>query len=256
MGSWLRLGSIWGSATALWLFTCGATVGDPVAEKSAEALEHYQREEYDSALRLYRDALVNRPDAPELHFNVGDALFKSGDYESALREFERALSIEGDKARAQAHYNMGNAHFQQQQFEQAVESYRQALELEARDEDAKVNLELALEQLQQQQDQQQQQQDQQDQDQQDRDQDQQQQDQQQQDQQQQDQQQQDRQQQQQDQQDQQQQNQQQQQQQPAQEGEKISPEEAQQLLDALEDREQEAQKRRFRATGRAVGKDW
>ena len=142
----------------IWLVVCGATVGDPVASKSAEALEHYQRGEYEQALQLYRDALLDRPDAPELHFNVGDALFKRGEYDQALREFERVLSAEEKKIQAQAHYNMGNSFFQQQAFEQAVAAYKQALELDAADEDAKVNLELALEKLQEQQQQEQQQQ--------------------------------------------------------------------------------------------------
>ena len=154
------MGTLW-VVLGIWLVVCGATVGDPVASKSAEALEHYQRGEYDQALQLYRDALLDRPDAPELHFNVGDALFKRGEYDQALREFERVLSAEEKKIQAQAHYNMGNSFFQQQAFEQAVAAYKQALELDAADEDAKVNLELALEKLQEQQ-QQQQQQDQQD----------------------------------------------------------------------------------------------
>ena len=140
----------------IWPFVCGATVGDPVASKSAAALEHYQRGEYDQALQLYRDALLERPDAPELHFNVGDALFKRGEYDQARREFERVLSAEEKKIQAQAHYNMGNSFFQQQAFEQAIAAYKQALELDAADEDAKVNLELALEKLQEQQEQQQQ----------------------------------------------------------------------------------------------------
>ena len=71
------MGTLW-VLLGIWLVVCGATVGDPVASKSAEALEHYQRGEYDQALQLYRDALLDRPDAPELHFNVGDALFKRG----------------------------------------------------------------------------------------------------------------------------------------------------------------------------------
>ena len=155
------MGTLW-VVLGIWLVVCGATVGDPVASKSAEALEHYQRGEYDQALQLYRDALLDRPDAPELHFNVGDALFKRGEYDQALREFERVLSAEEKKIQAQAHYNMGNSFFQQQAFEQAVAAYKQALELDAADEDTKVNLELALEKLQEQQ-QQQEQQDQQDQ---------------------------------------------------------------------------------------------
>ncbi len=234
----------------IWLIVCGATVGDPVASKSAEALEHYLRGEYEQALQLYRDALLDRPDAPELHFNVGDALFKRGEYDQALREFERVLNAEEKKIQAQAHYNMGNSFFQQQAFEQAVAAYKQALELDAADEDAKVNLELALEKLQQQQ--QQQQQD-------DSEQDQQQQQQQQNQQEQQDDSEQDQQdqQQQQNQQDQQQDSEQdqQQQEQPA-EQQSISPEEAQQLMDALKNRELEAQQRRFRATGKAQARDW
>ena len=218
-------------AGGAWLTLTGATVGDPVANKSAKAHELYQGGEYDKALNLYRDALVDRPEAPELHFNVGDALFKSGDYEKALQEFEQALKIPVDRARAQAHYNIGNTLFQQQDYEKAIEAYKEALQLHATDEDAKVNLELALEQLQQQQDQE----DQQDQDEQEE-----------QDQQQQQQQEQEQQEPQDDQQEEQ-----------AQSGdEPISPEEAQQLLDALKDREEEAQKRRFRATGKAQGKDW
>ena len=150
------MGTLW-VVLGIWLVVCGATVGDPVASKSAEALEHYQRGEYDQALQLYRDALLDRPDAPELHFNVGDALFKRGEYDQALREFERVLSAEEKKIQAQAHYNMGNSFFQQQAFEQAVAAYKQALELDAADEDTKVNLELALEKLQEQQEQQEQQ---------------------------------------------------------------------------------------------------
>ena len=256
------MGTLW-VILGIWLVVCGATVGDPVASKSAEALEHYQRGEYDQALQLYRDALLDRPDAPELHFNVGDALFKRGEYDQALREFERVLSAEEQKIQAQAHYNMGNSFFQQQAFEQAVAAYKQALELDAADEDAKVNLELALEKLQEQQQQQEQdsEQDQQDQDQQeDSEQDQQDQDQQEdseQDQQDQDQQQQqDSQQDQQDQQQQQQSEQDQQQEEQSAEQQSISPEEAQQLMDALKNRELEAQKRRFRATGRAQDRDW
>ena len=249
------MGTLW-VLVGIWLVVCGATVGDPVASKSAEALEHYQRGEYDQALQLYRDALLDRPDSPELHFNVGDALFKRGEYDQALREFERVLSAEEKKIQAQAHYNMGNSFFQQQAFEQAVAAYKQALELDTADEDAKVNLELALEKLQDQQQQQEQQDD-------SEEQDQEQQQGSEQNQQNQEEQQEDSEQNQQDQQQQQEQQQQQQQsgqdqqseEQPA-EQQSISPEEAQQLMDALKNRELEAQNRRFRATGKTQARDW
>ena len=254
---------LFGFFAAIWCVTTAATVGDPAASKSAQALEHYERGEYAEALRLYRDAQLERPDMSELNFNVGGTLFKNGELETALREFEQAASAGSDGLKAAAHYNMGNVFYQEKQYQQAIDAYRQALELDSGDGDAKANMELALRQLEQQQQQQQQdQQDQQDQDQQQQDQDQQQQDQQgQQDQQQQ-----------QDQQDQQDQQQQQEQQQQEQQNnsdeqgqdekeaagadQQISQEEAEQLLEALKDREIDAQKRRFRATGKTRGKDW
>ena len=55
---------------------------------------------------------------------------------------------------AQAWYNLGNSLFKQQQLEPALEAYKEALRRNPSDTDAKHNLEVALEQLQQQQQQQ------------------------------------------------------------------------------------------------------
>ena len=265
MRMWMRQVVVAPTLALCWLLQTGATVGDPAAEKAEQARKQYAAGEFAGALELYRQAQVENPDSPLLHFNVGDALFKTGDYETALKEFEQALAGGDGELGSQALYNMGNVFFQQQQFPQAVEAYKQALEQAPGDQDAKVNLELALEMLQQQQQQQQNQQDQREQDEQDEQDQQQQQGEQEQQQDQQDEQ--DQQQQQQDEQDQQQQNQQDQQQSGTEEEEKegqqlqpqesnMDPEEAENLLDALKDREKQAQLRRFRSTEKARDKDW
>ncbi|MGY8822332.1 MAG: tetratricopeptide repeat protein [Candidatus Latescibacterota bacterium] len=245
----------------VWSFNTAATVGDPVASKSAQALGYFERGEYAEALQLYRDAQLERPEMSELNFNVGGTLFKNGDYETALREFEQAAGVGSDPLKAAAQYNMGNVFYQQEQYEQAVQAYRQALELNFADLDAKANLELALRQIEEQQKQEEQdkEQEQQNQEQQDEEQQEQQEnsgEQDQQDQEKQEQEQQD----QQDREQQEQENSGEQEQDPqdaaGQEPQKISPEEAEQLLDALKDREVDAQKRRYRATGKTRGKDW
>lgn len=246
-----------------WFFSTAATVGDPVASKSAEALSLFKQGAFEQALQLYRDAQLERPDEPALNFNVGSSLFKQGDLETALQELSRAAEQADGLLGASAHYNMGNAWFQQQQYEQAIASYRQALELNAKDLDSKANLELALQKLDEQQ--QQQQQDQQDQNQeQNQDQDQQEQGEEQQDS---------------GEQDPQDTGQPEQEQAPSQpdegggedqergqqsetEGEPeqseehIGQKEAEQLLEALKNREIDAQKRRYRATSASRGKDW
>ncbi|MEE2628726.1 MAG: tetratricopeptide repeat protein, partial [Candidatus Latescibacterota bacterium] len=139
-----------------WILLTGATVGDPVASKSAEALRLFEQGAFDQALQLYRDAQLERPDEPALNFNVGNSLFKQGDLEAALQELSRAAEQAEGTLGASAHYNMGNAWFQKQQYEQAIASYRQALERNSNDRDAKANLELALQKLEEQQQQEQQ----------------------------------------------------------------------------------------------------
>ena len=258
--------AFWGLPVA-WILLTGATVGDPVASKSAEALRLFEEGAFDQALQLYRDAQLERPDEPALNFNVGSSLFKQGDLEAALQELSRAAEQAEGILGASAHYNMGNAWFQQQQYEQAIASYRQALERNSNDRDTKANLELALQKLEEQQQQEQQQEQSQDQDEQNQEQNQQ------------------------GGEEQQQQDGEEQQEQdgageqepgeqependepqeqessqpddgsgeegkPEQSEEQIGQKEAEQLLEALKNREIDAQKRRYRATGASRGKDW
>lgn len=266
--------AFWGLPVA-WILLTGATVGDPVASKSAEALRLFEEGAFDQALQLYRDAQLERPDEPALNFNVGSSLFKQGDLEAALQELSRAAEQAEGILGASAHYNMGNAWFQQQQYEQAIASYRQALERNSNDRDTKANLEIALQKLEEQQQQEQQQEQSQDQDEQNQEQNQQGGEEQQQ----------------QDGEEQQQQDGEEQQEQdgageqepgeqependepqeqessqpddgsgeegkPEQSEEQIGQKEAEQLLEALKNREIDAQKRRYRATGASRGKDW
>ena len=78
---------------------------------------------------------------------MGDAQFRFGDFESALQEFERVAADDDPALSASGHYNKGNTHFQLQDYPAAVEAYRQALQRVPGDADAKANLELALQRL-------------------------------------------------------------------------------------------------------------
>ncbi|MGD8698915.1 MAG: tetratricopeptide repeat protein, partial [Gemmatimonadales bacterium] len=72
-------------------------------------------------------------------------------FERALDAYREAVE-KGDPAlEAKAWYNLGNALYRQQQLPEALEAYKQALRRDPGDVDAKHNLELVLEQLQQQQ---------------------------------------------------------------------------------------------------------
>jgi Ca-activated chloride channel family protein len=208
----------------------------------------YEEGRFQEAHERYLQGLAETPGSGVLRFNDGNALYRSDEYAQAMEAYERAIET-GDPALASsAWYNLGNALYRQQQLEQSLEAYKQALRLDPTDVDAKHNLERVLAQMQQQE----QNQDQQNQDQQS--QDQQNQDQQNQDQQQQDQN--DQQQQQQSQQPDQQPPQQGPQQRPQPQPGQMTPEEAQRLLEAVDEDPDEVNRPRAPVTGVRPRRPW
>ena len=125
----------------------GWTFLDPVAKKNEEGNALFEKGEYEAALRRYLEAQQEARSRPELHFNAGDALYKQGKYAEALQEMGRATEGIHPDMSAAAHYNLGNALFRQEKFQEAVGAYKKSLELKPDDIDAKINLELALEKL-------------------------------------------------------------------------------------------------------------
>lgn len=217
------------------------------ANKGTEA---YRAQDYKSALELYRTAEADNPTSPELDYNIATVLHQEGGFEEAIKKYEQSLRTELVPLEAAAHYNMGNTYYRMGDYQNAIKAYQEALELNPDDMDAKFNLELARKMLKEQIKPQNQQNDQQDQQQQNQDQNQQNQDEQSQDQQDQ--------QQQQNQQDQQNQDQQEQQQQTQPQDKPMSKEDAERILNALKDDEQDLQKKVRRETvrGEYSGKDW
>jgi Ca-activated chloride channel family protein len=95
------------------------------------------------ASRLAR-AAERRPGDPVAQFNLGHALHRDKNFAGAAEAFSRAETLSQDPGRkADAAYNAGNALFQQKKLSEAVEKYKEALRLRSSDPDAKHNLEMA-----------------------------------------------------------------------------------------------------------------
>jgi Ca-activated chloride channel family protein len=132
-------------------------LGDPIATKNEKGNEFFRHEQYDDALTYYRDAQLDAPDLPALHFNVGDALYKQGKFDEALQAYEQALDAEDGDFQGKVYYNMGNAFFRQSQLSESLEAYKKSLVLVPKDAEAKFNLEFVQSKLQEQEQKQQQQ---------------------------------------------------------------------------------------------------
>ena len=145
-----------------------ATRMEREAEKNAYARGDLKQREADekrqAAQRKYAEATVDYLKADESGngyyksvFNLGDAMYKQGQYDSAASKFEKVSRMPDldDKTRAKAYHNLGNSLMNRQRYQEAVDAYKQALKANPKDMDTKYNLEyakrkLALQQQQQQ----------------------------------------------------------------------------------------------------------
>ena len=104
----------------------------------------FRQEKYEDALKNYQEAQVLEPDNPEIRFNLGAALYKLNKYNEAMPEWQLSLVSKNKKTKAAATYNMGNASFKGGQLEPAINFYKLSLGLNPNDMQAKQNLEFAL----------------------------------------------------------------------------------------------------------------
>ena len=122
-----------------------------------EANRLYAEGRYAEAHEMYLEALRENPGSPLIRFNEGNALYQGQEFERALEAYQDAIES-GDTALATgAWYNLGNSLFRQQQLDASLEAYKQALRIDPGDTDAKHNLERVLEQMEEQENQQDQQ---------------------------------------------------------------------------------------------------
>ncbi|MBL0060494.1 MAG: tetratricopeptide repeat protein [bacterium] len=99
----------------------------------------------DQAQYHYVKALENHADTSTVMYNLGNAMYDAGEFERAMKIYSGAIdSTRTPEQLERAYYNMGNASFQAQKFDEAIASYIEALRNDPNDDDAKQNLELAL----------------------------------------------------------------------------------------------------------------
>ena len=139
-------------------FSAPARAIDPFSREleSVEAgNQNYGEQHFDQALDLYEQAEQEVVAEPRVHFNRGAALFKLGRPKEAREAYLRASGIEDPGMKKQNYYNIGNTFLAEGALQDAIPYYRRALEIDPGFDDARFNLELALQAIKQQQQQQQ-----------------------------------------------------------------------------------------------------
>lgn len=122
-----------------------------------EGNKHYKKENYSEAEKSYARALNKNKDSYKGAFNLGNAYYQQGKYEEAAEQFQllthRATSKD---TLAKAYHNLGNALMKLKKYEEGANAYKNALKNNPNDEETRYNLAYAQQMLKQQQQQQQQ----------------------------------------------------------------------------------------------------
>ncbi|MDP7115185.1 MAG: VWA domain-containing protein [Myxococcota bacterium] len=113
-----------------------------------QGTQAYEDGDYAVALTHYQQAQLDRPDDRRLQFNIADSHYRLEDFEAAEQAFGRVLSLGADDKIAQrSYYNLGNTLYHQGRLEEAITAYEDALALDPDDEDALHNLEFVKQEL-------------------------------------------------------------------------------------------------------------
>jgi Ca-activated chloride channel family protein len=143
---------------ALLALQCVPSFSQSSKLNAALGSDLYQDSLYDESIHLYNESLKLEPNNEYL-FNLGNAYLKSGDLENAQKTYSQLLnsSSASEQQKSKAAYNLGNLNYAEQNLGDAIKNYKEALRLNPEDIQASENLQIALAQLQQQQEKQKQQ---------------------------------------------------------------------------------------------------
>ena len=143
---------------ALLALQCVPSFSQSSKLNAALGFDLYKDSLYDQSIHLYNESLKLEPNNEYL-FNLGNAYLKSGDLENAQKTYSQLLnsSSASEQQKSKAAYNLGNLNYAEQNLGDAIKNYKEALRLNPEDIQASENLQIALAQLQQQQEKQKQQ---------------------------------------------------------------------------------------------------
>ena len=106
-----------------------------------EANKQYEQTDYSQAESKYRDALQKNKNSDVAAYNLANTLYQKGDYSAAADHFQSLTHKPLSKdTLSKIYHNLGNSFLQQHKYEEAINAYKNALKHNFTDEDTRYNL--------------------------------------------------------------------------------------------------------------------
>ena len=107
----------------------------------------YRKSNFPVAEKSYNNALKKNPANATAQFNLGNALYKADKKEEAIAAYEKSITqLKKPPEKSNAWYNKGVVEQNDQKLPECIASYKEALKLDPTNEDARQNLQKALQQ--------------------------------------------------------------------------------------------------------------
>lgn len=133
----------------LWIFVfLMALTLEVCAQKERKFIREgntlFETQKFEQAEVEYRKAMDKKAESFEAAFNLADALYKQEKYDEALLQFSTLAKEQTDKEKlGQLYHNIGNTLLSMKKTDESIEAYKESLRNRPNAEETKYNLEFA-----------------------------------------------------------------------------------------------------------------
>lgn len=136
---------------AIFAFLPGSSYAQNEKTLIKQGNDAYGKKEFEQAITNYKKASEKNPASATATYNLGNALYRNKKTDEAVQAYDNAVTnAPTDLDRSKAFYNKGVVLQNNKKLPECIDAYKQALKLNPNDEDARQNLQRALQQQKQQ----------------------------------------------------------------------------------------------------------
>jgi tetratricopeptide (TPR) repeat protein len=133
--------------TNLFVFCFAVVFGQNEKALLKTGNDFYKTNNFESAITAYENATKLKADDPQLFYNLGNALYKANKTAEAIKNYDNVIKQAKQPTDiSNALYNKGVVQQKENNVEQCIDTYKKALLKNPTNEDARHNLQLALQQ--------------------------------------------------------------------------------------------------------------
>jgi len=139
----------------LFLMQCSLLFAQQEKRYIKKGNDLYLQKNYKEAEANYRKSVTKKSQPVEGNFNLGDALYKQKKFAEAGEQFNKigGTNSHNKAVKAQAYHNLGNSLLESKKLEESIAAYKKSLLNNPKDDETRYNLAYAQEKLKQQQEQ-------------------------------------------------------------------------------------------------------